>query len=70
MLAGIPVPVDSVADLATIVRTAGADEVADRLEHALTDNVRILALSIDERETILDALDDPPTVLSPSCAAS
>jgi hypothetical protein len=35
MLAGIPVAADSVAELAHIVRAAGADEVADRLERAL-----------------------------------
>ncbi len=34
MLAGVFVSADSVAVLASIVRTVGADELADRLERA------------------------------------
>ena len=63
MLAGVPVADDSVAELAGIVRTAGADELAGRLERALDDEVKLLALSVDERAMILDALDDPPDQL-------
>ncbi len=37
MLAGVPVPVAATAELATVVRVAGADELVDRLDHALAD---------------------------------
>ena len=60
MLAGIAVAADSVAALASIVRAVGADVLADRLEQALDDQVRLLALTIDERTIILDQLDDSP----------
>ena len=39
MLAGVPVQADAVAELADIVRTTGADDLADRLERALDDDV-------------------------------
>ena len=64
MLAGVPVPADSTAELASIVRAAGGDELADRLERASHDEVKLLALSIDERAIILAALDDPPDGLA------
>ena len=38
MLAGVPVPVASAAELATMVRAVGADALADRLEQALADD--------------------------------
>ena len=34
--------------------------VADRLEQAVDDDVKILALTIDERANILASLEDPP----------
>ena len=49
MLAGVPVLADAVAELADTVRATGADELADRIERALTDRVSLLALTIDER---------------------
>jgi hypothetical protein len=49
MLAGIPVPNDAVEDLAALVRAAGADDLADRLERAAAERVSLLALTIDER---------------------
>jgi hypothetical protein len=64
MLAGVPVTADSVTELASIVRVDGADELADRLERAIADEVKLLGLSIDERAIILAALDDPPGGLS------
>ena len=64
MLAGIPFPADSTAELATMVRAAGADELADRRERALADQVNLLALTIDERAVILDQLEDPPEGLA------
>ena len=59
MLAGVPVDAGSVAELARIVRVAGAAELAERLEHAVGDGVSLLALTIDERAIILDQLEDP-----------
>ena len=53
MLAGVPVADSAAAELAWIVRAAGADVLADRLERAVTDGVSLLALTIDERAIIL-----------------
>ena len=53
MLAGLPVPDHAVEDLAELVRAAGADNLADRLERALDDDIKLLALRIDERAIIL-----------------
>ena len=64
MLAGVPVAADSVTELVSIVRTAGADELVDRLERALNDEVKLLGLEIDKQAIILAALDDPPDGLS------
>jgi hypothetical protein len=55
-----PVPNDAVEDLAGLVRAAGADELADRLERAVTEDVKLLALTLDERAILLAALQDPP----------
>lgn len=60
MLAGIPVDTDSTTELAHLVRAAGADDLADRLEVALDDDVKLLALTIDERAIILASLEEPP----------
>jgi hypothetical protein len=49
----------TVAELAATVRTSGADDLADRLERALADEVKLLALTIDERAIILATLEDP-----------
>ena len=49
MLAGDPVFADAVAELADTARATGADALADRLEVALDDDVKLLALTIDER---------------------
>ena len=64
MLAGVPVSAAATGDLASIVRSAGAGELADRLERALADEVKLLALTIDERALILAALEDPPDGLA------
>lgn len=60
MLAGVSVLADAVAELADTVRAAGAD-LADRLEVALGDDVKLLALAIDERAIILASLEPHPT---------
>jgi hypothetical protein len=49
MLAGLPVPAEAVDELAGLVREAGADDLADRLERALETEVKLLALTLDER---------------------
>ena len=59
MLAGVPVSVDATAELAGIIHAAGAEELADRLERTLADEVKLLALTIDERALILAELEDP-----------
>ena len=40
------------------------EELADRLDRALDDGVKLLALSLDERAIILSALEDPPEGLA------
>ena len=47
--AGVPVSALATEELADIVRAVGADELADRLDRALADDTKILALTIDER---------------------
>ena len=64
MLAGRPVPNDAVHELADVVRATGADELADRLNRALADEVKLLALTLDERALMLSALEDPPDDLT------
>jgi hypothetical protein len=64
MLAGLPVPADAIQELASIVRAAGADELADRLEQAVADDVKLLALTLDERAVMLAALEDSPQELA------
>ena len=63
-LAGVPVSDAATAELAWLVRAAGADELADRLERAIVEEVLLLALTIDERAVILAALEDPPDGLA------
>ena len=41
MLAGLPVPNPAVEDLAGLVRAAGADDLADRLDQALAEGVAL-----------------------------
>lgn len=64
MLAGLPVPAGVFEQLAFLVRLAGPDELADRLELALDNQVKLLALSLDERALLLSALEDPPEELA------
>jgi hypothetical protein len=57
MPAGIPVPDELVLELARLVDD---EELASALEDAYRREVRVLGLSIPERETIIAALEDPP----------
>ena len=59
MLAGVSVAADSVAELARSVRTVAADEFAGPARAPLDDQVKLLALAIDERAIILNPLEGP-----------
>lgn len=59
-----PGPNDATEELAALVRVAGAAALADRLELALDNQVKLLALSLDERALMLSALEDPPQELA------
>jgi hypothetical protein len=61
MLAGIPVSGDAILELARLVDDPA---LATKLEDAYGRDVKILALEIRERETILAALEDPPAYLA------
>jgi hypothetical protein len=63
MLAGLPVPDAAVNGLAELVRAAGDNDLADRLEHAVADGVALIALTLPERAVLLDVLEDPPPEL-------
>jgi len=64
MLAGLPVSDNAVDGFAELVRAAGAADLADRLERAVADQVKLIALTINERALLLDALHDPPDGLA------
>ena len=60
MLAALPVPDDAVEGLAKLVRVVGANDLADRLDRAVIDGVKLIALTIGERAVLLASLEDPP----------
>ena len=60
-LAGVPIRDDDVRELARLLRDGGFVDVAHKLEHALLIETKVLALSIVDRESMLWALDEPPT---------
>jgi len=60
MLAGLNVPDSEVLELARFLGDAGLDHVAEKLEAAYERETTVLALTIEDREAILRALDDPP----------
>lgn len=62
MLAGVPVRDKDVLELARLLHDAGFDHTAETLVAALEAEHAIVALTIHDRESILRALDDPPTV--------
>jgi hypothetical protein len=64
MLAGLPIPADAIDELAGLLREAGADDLAERLDQALADELKVLALTLGERAVLLAALDDPPHELA------
>jgi hypothetical protein len=65
MLSGVHVTPVWTSELARMVRAAGADALADRLEQAIvSDAALVFALTIDEEAIILGVLDDPPDPLA------
>ena len=63
MLAGIPVATPAVHWIALTLRESGAHAFADRLDRTVSDDIKLVALTIDERALILNTLDDPPEEL-------
>jgi hypothetical protein len=61
MLAGISVRDADVLELAPLLREGCFVDVAETLENAYDRETKVLALTIVDRESILRALDDPPT---------
>ncbi len=59
-LAGLPVRDELVLELARLVDDA---DLAHRLEDAFGRMVKVFALTIRDRETIIRSLDDAPPVL-------
>ena len=59
-VAGIPLRGELILELARLVDN---EQPAGRLEGAYGRKVKVLGLSIEERETILAVLDDPPAGL-------
>ena len=60
MLVGLRVRDADVLELARLLRDAGFENVAERLENAYDVECKVLALTVPEREAILRSLDDPP----------
>ena len=56
MLAGVPVRTDFVRILADLVRDYGFVDTADVLDHAIEQELRVVPLTVDEREAILRSL--------------
>jgi hypothetical protein len=67
MLAGLPVRDQDVLELATLLRAAGFDDGAERLEDAHHLDTKVLALTVPEREVILRSLEDAPSGLAELC---
>jgi hypothetical protein len=59
-IAGLNIRDGHVLELATMLRDAGNDTMAERLADAILADQPRINLTIDERETILRALFDPP----------
>jgi hypothetical protein len=70
MLAGLPVRDQGVLEIAGLLRGAGFDDTAGRLEDACDAETRVLALTIPDREAILRALEAARTGLRSSAACS
>ena len=60
-LAGLPIRDEDVRELVRLLRDQGMEDVAHKLDHALLMETMVLALTVVDRESILRALDDPPS---------
>ncbi len=60
MLAGLNVVDRYVLELARMLRKAGCDDTAARLESGYEHQAKLLALSVEERDEILGVLVDCP----------
>jgi hypothetical protein len=60
LLAGLPIRDELVLELARLVDN---DDLAERLESAYGSELKLLAVSFSDRDSILLALDDPPAGL-------
>ena len=60
-LAGVPIRDDDVRELERLLHEGGFVDVASKLDRALTMETRVLALTVVDRESMLRALDEPPT---------
>jgi hypothetical protein len=67
MLAGLPLAVPAVHGISIGLREGGADDLADGLDEAVYDDVKVFGLTVPKRALILAALEDPPPS-SPNCA--
>jgi hypothetical protein len=63
-LAGVSVREEHVADLARLLYAAGFDDTGDTLLVALDAEQDLVALSVADRQAILQVLDDPPIALA------
>ena len=64
MLAGLNVADRHVIDLARLLREAGCDDTAARLESGYEHQARLLALSTSERDEILSVVVECPEELT------
>ena len=62
-IGGVGVSVPLVAELVSLLRDDYYDKAADTLENALGRDALDVGLTINERNAILDVLDDPPAGL-------
>ena len=60
-LVGVQIRDDDMHELARLLREGEFVDVASTLDHALTMETRVLALTVADRESMLWALDEPPT---------
>lgn len=65
MLGGLRVPDAALDKLAALVRASGGDMLADRVERAVADHVRLLGLTLDER-----AIRSAPSTTRPTRSSS
>ena len=64
VLAGIPVRDQDMFILVGLLHDAGFDDTAEAVVVALEAEQELVALTIQDREAILRALDDPPSALA------